>query len=69
MNKKPTIPILKNELLSEVASEDIQQRLYLAEQFGQLPPEIFARLKHLQPQVGCFNRCAFCSQLAGRDVW
>ena len=41
----------------------------LASQFRQLPDDAFTRLQYLTPATGCFNRCAFCSQHAGRDVW
>jgi hypothetical protein len=41
----------------------------LADQFRQLPDEAFTRLQYLAPATGCFNRCAFCSQHAGREVW
>lgn len=41
----------------------------LADQLRALPDEAFTRLQYLTPQTGCFNRCAFCSQQAGRDVW
>ena len=30
-----------------------------------VPPEVWPRVEYFQPQVGCFNRCAFCSQSAG----
>ncbi|GHE14811.1 hypothetical protein [Streptomyces alanosinicus] len=39
------------------------------DQLAALPTEAFTRLQYLAPAVGCFNRCAFCSQGAGRDVW
>jgi hypothetical protein len=45
------------------------QRQDLASQFRQLPDEAFTRLQYLAPATGCFNRCAFCSQRAGREVW
>ncbi|MFD1935106.1 hypothetical protein ACFSKW_26890 [Nonomuraea mangrovi] len=41
----------------------------LRDQLRGLPEEAFTRLQYLAPAVGCFNRCAFCSQAAGRDVW
>ncbi len=41
----------------------------LTEQFRALPDEAFTRLQYLSPVAGCFNRCAFCSQEAGQDVW
>jgi len=41
----------------------------LASQFRALPDEAFTRLQYFSPATGCFNRCAFCSQHAGRDIW
>src|SRR4051794_3660488 len=41
----------------------------LADQLRALPDEAFTRLQYLTPATGCFNRCAFCSQQAGRDLW
>lgn len=41
----------------------------LVQQLRALPEEALTKLQYLQPQVGCFNRCIFCSQHAGRDVW
>lgn len=47
-----------------VSSEHLQRRLQLADDFRQLPPTVFTKLRHLQPQTGCFNKCSFCSQSA-----
>jgi tRNA A37 methylthiotransferase MiaB len=41
----------------------------LVEQLRTLPDEALERLQYLQPQVGCFNSCSFCSQEAGKDIW
>ncbi|MGW6569257.1 hypothetical protein [Streptomyces sp. NPDC054975] len=41
----------------------------LLEQLRTLPDEALTRLQYLAPATGCFNRCGFCSQVAGRDVW
>ncbi|MFJ4689263.1 hypothetical protein [Streptomyces sp. NPDC088789] len=41
----------------------------LLEQLRALPEEAFTRVQYIAPQVGCFNRCAMCSQFAGRDTW
>jgi hypothetical protein len=41
----------------------------LASQFRALPDEAFTRLQYFSPATGCFNRCVFCSQQAGRDIW
>jgi hypothetical protein len=51
-----------------VTAADVR-RQNLAGQFRQLPNEAFTRLQYLAPATGCFNRCAFCSQHAGREVW
>ena len=51
-----------------ITAPDIR-RQDLADQFRQLPDEAFTRLQYLAPATGCFNRCAFCSQHAGREVW
>lgn len=48
---------------------DLVSRARLTEQLRRLPYAALTRLQYLQPQIGCFNRCAFCSQSAGRDVW
>ncbi|MFI8265482.1 hypothetical protein [Streptomyces sp. NPDC085665] len=41
----------------------------LLDQIRALPTEVLARLQYLAPATGCFNRCSFCSQAAGREVW
>ncbi|MEV6332225.1 hypothetical protein [Streptomyces sp. NPDC051909] len=41
----------------------------LLAQLRTLPDEALTRLQYLAPATGCFNRCGFCSQVAGRDVW
>jgi hypothetical protein len=41
----------------------------LLDQLRALPDDAFTRLQYLSPATGCFNRCGFCSQQAGRDVW
>ena len=46
----------------ELKNETILNRLELLKSFRSLPPEVFARLRHFQPQSGCFNKCRFCSQ-------
>lgn len=34
-----------------------------------LPDEAITRMQYLQPEIGCFNSCGFCSQEAGTYVW
>jgi len=61
--------LLHDEQARAISSEDLASRARLAEQLRHLPDAALTRLQYLQPQIGCFNRCAFCSQSAGRDVW
>ena len=44
-------------------------QMNLLAQLRQIPKEAFAQMRIFQPQVGCFNRCGFCSQGAGTDIW
>lgn len=55
--------------IQNVSERNRQIRQKLADALRTLPVEAFARLRHLQPQVGCFNRCSFCSQGAGTVIW
>src|SRR5712691_3382267 len=53
-----------------VSTEDHSTRIQLLESLKRLvPSEVWPRIEYLQPQIGCFNRCTFCSQQAGSDVW
>jgi hypothetical protein len=69
VNASEHLPILVNEDHTSLSLDAQTVRFGLIDQLRTLPPEAFARLQYLQPQVGCFNRCAFCSQVAGKDVW
>ena len=55
--------------LSKVSAQDFTARLYLTAKFLSLPGTVFSKLRHFQPQVGCLNRCTFCSQNAGTKIW
>lgn len=61
--------LLNTETVDQVNPDDVMTRLHLIQQLRSLPEEAFSRMQFFQPQVGCFNRCAFCSQSAGADVW
>lgn len=52
-----------------VVTEDRQCRSELAHQLRALPREALENLRHFQTQVGCLNRCSFCSQSAGTTLW
>lgn len=64
-----SILLLSDECAASVPSEHLAARRNLLEQLRRLPPQALTNLQYLQPQVGCFNRCAFCSQSAGADIW
>lgn len=55
--------------IGNVSEQDQRYRLELVKQLRSLPPEALPNLRHFQTQVGCFNRCSFCSQGAGTVVW
>lgn len=64
------IAILQSEsTVDNVLPDDLIERLKLIEELRVLPVHMFSKLRYLQPQVGCFNRCSFCSQSAGSMVW
>lgn len=52
----------------DVSLSNVQRRLKLADDFRQLSPSVFTKLRHLQPQSGCFNKCNFCSQSASSHI-
>lgn len=64
------IAVLESERsIKNVNSEDLIDRLKLILELRKLPVDAFSKLRHLQPQIGCFNRCSFCSQSAGSTIW
>ncbi len=69
MSETVVLPLLRSEKASEVSAEDIAARWHVVEQLRQLPTDVFSRMQFMHPRVGCFNRCAFCAQSAGRDIW
>ncbi|WPU55907.1 hypothetical protein SQW19_16510 [Stenotrophomonas acidaminiphila] len=52
-----------------VTMEDRHRRHELVEQLRALPREALQNMRHFQTQVGCLNRCSFCSQSAGTTLW
>lgn len=55
--------------LRVVSSFDQHRRRHLAEQLRELPREALQTMRHFQTQIGCLNRCSFCSQSAGTTLW
>ena len=56
-----------NFLLSDeqtIDNNDLSIRKKLYNEFIELPVEFLSKMRHLQPQVGCFNNCGFCSKFS-----
>lgn len=56
-----------NFLLSDekdISVEDLEIRQKLYEEFCDLPISFVSKMRRLQPQVGCFNNCSFCSKFS-----
>ena len=52
-----------------VSEEDRRRRLEMANEIRALPADALPHIRHFQTQVGCLNRCSFCSQSAGTTLW
>ena len=48
----------------EISKEDYEIRKRLYTEFMDLPDNFVSKMRHLQPQVGCFNNCSFCSKFS-----
>lgn len=48
----------------EISLEDYNIRKNLYNEFKELPYDFLSRMRHFQPQIGCFNNCSFCSKLS-----
>ena len=58
---------MNNYLLSDentITEEDLRIRRQLFYKFMELPREFVSKMRHLQPQIGCFNNCGFCSKFS-----
>lgn len=54
--------LLNDEQNISNADYKIREKLY--NEFQTLPKDFLARMRHFQPQVGCFNNCSFCSKFS-----
>lgn len=48
----------------EISSKDLEIRKTLYNEFMNLPENFVSKMRHLQPQIGCFNNCGFCSKFS-----
>ena len=66
----PPISALQSEgTINVVSAQDVVRRQELIERLRQLPREALGHIRHFQTQIGCLNRCSFCSQSAGTTIW
>lgn len=71
-HKGKALPLaaLQSEVsLLPLSIEDRHRREELVEHLRALPREALQTMRHFQTQVGCLNRCSFCSQSAGTTLW
>ena len=54
--------LLSDEKSISERDSAIRNKLY--EEFSELPESFVSKMRHLQPQVGCFNNCSFCSKFS-----
>lgn len=68
-NALPLAVLQSEGTLLCLSMEDQHRRKELVEQLRALPREALQTMRHFQTQVGCLNRCSFCSQSAGTTLW
>ena len=47
-----------------ICDRDLEIRKKLYDEFMMLPETFVSKMRHLQPQIGCFNNCSFCSKFS-----
>jgi hypothetical protein len=67
--KEVVVALEDEKSIANLSAEDITARKVLIDKFLKLPSEVFTKLRYFQPQVGCLNKCSFCSQSAGQKIW
>ena len=53
---------------NSIPLEDIKRRKELVELFQKLPRDFLSKMRCFQPQIGCSNKCGFCSQYSATKV-
>lgn len=67
--KLPIVVLESEGSIDAISMEDLSIRTDLIQELRKLPNNALANLRHFQTQVGCLNRCSFCSQGAGKTLW
>ena len=48
----------------KISNNDLEIRKKLYDEFCELPVTFLSKMRHFQPQIGCFNNCSFCSKFS-----
>lgn len=62
---------MNNILLSDeqnISNQDYEERKTLIYELEKMPVEMFAKMRHFQPQIGCLNACRICSKFAKANI-
>mgnify|MGYP002712164706 CR=1 FL=1 len=65
----PVTALQSEGTLLNLSIEDLSDRQELIGHLRKIPKESLHYMRHFQPQIGCLNRCSFCSQSAGTTLW
>jgi hypothetical protein len=65
----PVAALQSEGSITAVSQEDLTRRQELVRGLRALPADALGNIRHFQTQIGCLNRCGFCSQHAGSVVW
>lgn len=66
------LPIAALESEGSIAKVSVDNQSIRADLVGELrklPADALSNIRHFQTQVGCLNRCGFCSQGAAKTLW
>jgi hypothetical protein len=65
----PVAALQSEGSIQNVSPDDLAHRQELVLELRKLPPSALSNIRHFQTQIGCLNRCGFCSQHAGSVIW
>ena len=65
----PVAALQSEASLQSLPAIELRRRKELVAQLRALTRDALQTMRHFQTQVGCLNRCSFCSQSAGTTLW
>lgn len=69
-DKIPTPLLLSHEKnLESIGDKRLNNRYMIIQKLQEMNSNWLGKLRHFQPQTGCFNKCGFCSQYASGSVY